>query len=688
MNIGKISNLKIVSIAIVFIASLLITLLSPSNNTFKYQYSIGKPWQYDKLKASYEFPIYKDQAVIELERDSVKENSIKVYHISDKIKNDALNQWTEEYNNNISLNLIDINDDKLYHFILDRLEQYYDIGIISTSLKDSLDRNNDLELNLSKGKYSFEMVPRTRFYQPLEIFEIINDALKQNFKDIDAEKINLNKFININIEIDTLITNSLLKDSESKLSISSGSVQKDELIVDNGQIVDANIKNILDSYQKAEMSKSRTSKQAIIYGFGLFIIFIVLWGSFILVFINFNGIDQYSIKNVIFISVFMLLMIILTEMNFRYNLSADYMIPYVILAMIVRMFFDHKLAFLSYIYTIIMSAIFVPESVGFITIQISAGAVALLSLRNLNNRAKIIKASLFVFLTYIILVMSLHMYQEGTIWGLLVDDILHLALNTIFIIFSFFFVYVFEKMFGYISNFTLVELSDVSNPILSKLSEEAPGTFQHSMQVATLATEAARKVGANVYLIRAGALYHDIGKIKNPMYFTENQGLYNPHDAISYEESAKIIIRHVIDGISIAHKYNLPNQIIDFIRTHHGRSYTKYFYNMYSNEHIGEEIDKEPFTYPGPNPFNKETGILMLADSVEASSRSLKEHTEEGIKKLIDKIIDDIVFNGLLNDTNLTFSDIKTIKQVFYEKIKIMYHSRISYPENKNEDKK
>lgn len=688
MNIGKISNLKIVSIAIVFIASLLITLLSPSNNTFKYQYSIGKPWQYDKLKASYEFPIYKDQAVIELERDSVKENSIKVYHISDKIKNDALNQWTEEYNNNISLNLIDINDDKLYHFILDRLEQYYDIGIISTSLKDSLDRNNDLELNLSKGKYSFEMVPRTRFYQPLEIFEIINDALKQNFKDIDAEKINLNKFININIEIDTLITNSLLKDSESKLSISSGSVQKDELIVDNGQIVDANIKNILDSYQKAEMSKSRTSKQAIIYGFGLFIIFIVLWGSFILVFINFNGIDQYSIKNVIFISVFMLLMIILTEMNFRYNLSTDYMIPYVILAMIVRMFFDHKLAFLSYIYTIIMSAIFVPESVGFITIQISAGAVALLSLRNLNNRAKIIKASLFVFLTYIILVMSLHMYQEGTIWGLLVDDILHLALNTIFIIFSFFFVYVFEKMFGYISNFTLVELSDVSNPILSKLSEEAPGTFQHSMQVATLATEAARKVGANVYLIRAGALYHDIGKIKNPMYFTENQGLYNPHDAISYEESAKIIIRHVIDGISIAHKYNLPNQIIDFIRTHHGRSYTKYFYNMYSNEHIGEEIDKEPFTYPGPNPFNKETGILMLADSVEASSRSLKEHTEEGIKKLIDKIIDDIVFNGLLNDTNLTFSDIKTIKQVFYEKIKIMYHSRISYPENKNEDKK
>lgn len=688
MNIGKISNLKIVSIAIVFIASLLITLLSPSNNTFKYQYSIGKPWQYDKLKASYEFPIYKDQAVIELERDSVKENSIKVYHISDKIKNDALNQWTEEYNNNISLNLIDINDDKLYHFILDRLEQYYDIGIISTSLKDSLDRNNDLELNLSKGKYSFEMVPRTRFYQPLEIFEIINDALKQNFKDIDAEKINLNKFININIEIDTLITNSLLKDSESKLSISSGSVQKDELIVDNGQIVDANIKNILDSYQKAEMSKSRTSKQAIIYGFGLFIIFIVLWGSFILVFINFNGVDQYSIKNIIFISVFMLLLVIITEMNFRYNLSADYMIPYVILAMIVRMFFDHKLAFLSYIYTIIMSAIFVPESVGFITIQISAGAVALLSLRNLNNRAKIIKASLFVFLTYIILVMSLHMYQEGTIWGLLVDDILHLALNTIFIIFSFFFVYVFEKMFGYISNFTLVELSDVSNPILSKLSEEAPGTFQHSMQVATLATEAARKVGANVYLIRAGALYHDIGKIKNPMYFTENQGLYNPHDAISYEESAKIIIRHVIDGISIAHKYNLPNQIIDFIRTHHGRSYTKYFYNMYSNEHIGEEIDKEPFTYPGPNPFNKETGILMLADSVEASSRSLKEHTEEGIKKLIDKIIDDIVFNGLLNDTNLTFSDIKTIKQVFYEKIKIMYHSRISYPENKNEDKK
>jgi putative nucleotidyltransferase with HDIG domain len=331
-----------------------------------------------------------------------------------------------------------------------------------------------------------------------------------------------------------------------------------------------------------------------------------------------------------------------------------------------------------------MSALMVSFPFEFIVIQIAAAMVSIFMLKELSERSQLIKSSFFILLTYILVYIGLELYQEGNIkeinWVILV----YFLINFIFIMFSYSLVYLVEKSFGFISGVSLIELSNINKPLLKELSEKAPGTFQHSLQVSNLAMAAAAKLGANASLIRTGALYHDIGKMANPAFFTENQvpGM-NPHAGLPFEESARIIINHVKDGLKIAQKHNVPQQIIDFIETHHGTSMPKYFYISWKNANPGKEANEADFRYPGPNPFSKETAIMMMADAVEASSRSLSEYSEEALRNLIDKIIDSQVAEGYFKLAPITFKDIQTVKDVFVEKLATMYHSRIAYPELK-----
>jgi putative nucleotidyltransferase with HDIG domain len=318
-------------------------------------------------------------------------------------------------------------------------------------------------------------------------------------------------------------------------------------------------------------------------------------------------------------------------------------------------------------------------------LQVFAGIVVMFSLKELSQRSQLFRCSIFVFVTYVVFYISLVLYQEGDFMKINWEMMLFFLINLVLLMFSYVLIYMLEKIFGYISPITLVELSNINSPILKKLSETAPGTFQHSLQVSILASEAGEKIGANTQLIRTGALYHDIGKMNNPAYFTENRNAgINPHDKLSYEESARIIIAHVKEGIKIAEKDSIPQPIIDFIKTHHGKGVAKYFYNSFCNAHPDVPVNKELFSYPGPNPFTKETALLMMADSVEAASRSLTEYTDENIKNLINKIIDDKIEDGLLKDAPLTFKDIEVIKTEFQERLKTIYHTRISYPDLKN----
>lgn len=375
--------------------------------------------------------------------------------------------------------------------------------------------------------------------------------------------------------------------------------------------------------------------------------------------------------------------VFLTEICVTYSIFNIYIIPYAIVPIVVRTFFDSRTALFTHLITVLICSIMAPFPHEFLILQIIAGMVVTFSLRELSERSQLMRCSFFVFLSYTLAYLGLVLYQDADLNKIHWMMMLYFGINLILLMFTYVLVYMLEKTFGYLSTITLVELSNINSGILKKLSETCPGTFQHSLQVSIIASEAAAKIGANAQLVRTGAMYHDIGKMCNPIFFTENQNQQNPHDGLSFEESAQMVISHVTEGVKIAEKASLPKEIIDFIRTHHGRGKAKYFYNSFKNKYPDREVNEELFTYPGPNPFSKETAIVMMADSVEAASRSLKEHTVEGIQQLVNKIIETQIADGLLKNAPLTFRDVESIKQVFIEKLKIMYHTRISYPDLK-----
>ena len=376
---------------------------------------------------------------------------------------------------------------------------------------------------------------------------------------------------------------------------------------------------------------------------------------------------------------------ILTELCVTYALFNVYILPFAIVPIVVRTFFDSRTALFTHLIIVLICSLMVPFPHEFLLLQTIAGMVVTFSLRNLSERSQLIRCAFFIFLSYAICYMSLTLFQEANLNKINWMMMLYFGINFILVMFTYVLVYMLEKTFGYVSDITLVELSNINNPILKKLSETCPGTFQHSLQVSILASEAAAKIGANAQLVRTGALYHDIGKMSNPVFFTENQSSVNPHNQLSFDQSAQIIISHVTEGVKIAEKALLPKAVISFIRTHHGRGKAKYFYNSFKNQYPDKPINDELFTYPGPNHFSKETAVLMMADSVEAASRSLKEHTEESISALVNKIIDGQIADGLLKSAPLTFKDVETIKSVFVDKLKTMFHTRISYPDLKKQ---
>lgn len=663
--------------SVLLAVAIIITLFAPRGQRFQYDFSKGKPWQYDLLTAPYDFPIYKTEQNIKQQEDSIKASMIPIYSIDEEVIEHVLNKLKEDY--------VEIYREQVpthyLAFLQNKLTQLYAEGILEVSDKEALREQNKLEVQLLEANQILKKTPLSRFYNLKEAYNQVYASLPASIDRSKFALIKLNDYLQNNVRYEAGLNDKILGEKLSKLSHSTGVVQQGERIIDRGEIITSHIHDILRSLRTVQLERSGESVQYQVVNLGVFgsvLIIMSLFGTYLVLFsVRFS----LEFKSILFLACAVLLFVVLTELNASYDWFNAKIIPYVMLPIMARVFFDSQTALITHISCILISALFVAEPLDFIIIQLCAGVAVAISLQSLTNRADVIRAVFVVYATYTVTSIALTLFREGTIRQVYWFTQLHYAINLIFLTFSYILIAVVEKALGYVSNIRLVELSDMNSPLLRELSEVAPGTFQHSLQVSILCTEAASKVGADVQLIRAGALYHDIGKMKNPAYFTENQGVFNPHHALQYEESAHIIIRHVTDGIALAQKHNLPPQVIEFIRTHHGKGMTKYFYNTYSNEHPDEVVDPAPFTYPGPNPYTKETGILMLADAVEASSRSLKEHTEEGIRKLIDKIIDGIISEGLLQDTPLTFRDIKVIKEAFYSKIRTIYHARISYPD-------
>lgn len=667
--------------AMIFVAAVgLIVYFLPRDGKFNYQFGIDKPWKYGQLMATFDFPIYKDDAIVKREQDSLMKFFQPYYKLDKEVENGAIAQLKENYNNNLK----DIlpSADYIRH-IEKGLKEIYQAGVVSTEdvkelRKDSASSIMVIEDKLANPRRTDGVFTVKEAYEYL----LSGDAEKYN-KDI-LRQCDLNEYITPNLSYDSLRTQTAREEVLDNYSWATGMVQSGQKIIDRGEIIDEPTYNILESLRKESIKRNQLfgQKRAMLGGQILFVsIFMLCFMLYLELFRR----DYYARKgNLSLLFILIVFYCVVTALMVSNNLFNIYIIPYAMLPIIIRIFLDSRTALLTYVITILICSITLRYPHEFILTQLAAGFVAVFSLRELSQRSQLFRTAILVILTYAAVYLSIELITENDLSKLNASMYIYFIINGILLLFAYPLLFLLEKTFGFTSNVTLVELSNINNDLLRRMSETVPGTFQHSMQVANLAAEAAIRIGAKSQLVRTGALYHDIGKMENPAFFTENQSAgVNPHKNLNYEQSSQVVINHVTDGLKLAEKHNLPTVIKDFISTHHGRGKTKFFYISWKNEHPGEEPDEETFTYPGPNPFSKETAILMMADAVEAASRSLPEYTEESISSLVDKIIDSQVAEGYFKECPITFKDIATIKTVFKEKLKTIYHTRISYPELK-----
>lgn len=660
------------------ITTVLIAYFFPREGLFRYQFFEGKPWKYGLLTAPQDFPIYKTTEEVEAGKDSVLKNFSPYYRLNGEMLEQQKDKLRDAYKKQFSNSV----PAEYMQYIEKSLSELYKKGIIASSDLEKLRKENKAQVNLLVSNVS-QLYFVSDFFTVKSAYEFIFDNASASVNKTVLQRCNINNFLAENVSYDATTTEKVKEELLKSVPIANGMVQAGERIVDRGEIIDNHTYNVLRSLKIVHESKSGGSNRQNIIIAGQFVYVLGIMVCFWLYLFSFRAKLLSRRKDVVFLLVCILFPSLVTELCISQSLFNIYIIPFGIVPIVIRTFFDSRTAMFTHLMVALLCALMAPFPFEFLTLQIVAGMVAIFSLKELSQRSQLISSAFFISLSYTICYLSITIYQEADFTKINWNMLLYFGINFILLMFAYVLVYVLEKTFGYISSITLVELSNINTPLLKKLSETAPGTFQHSLQVSILASAAAAKIGANSQLVRTGAMYHDIGKMVNPVFFTENQSSVNPHNKLSYEESAQIIIGHVTEGVKLAEKAMLPEKIIDFIRTHHGAGKVKYFYNSFKNKYPDRQIDESLFTYPGPNPFTQETAIVMMADSIEATSRSLKEHTEEGISALVNKIIDSQLADGLLKNAPLTFRDVEEIKQVFIEKLKIMYHTRISYPDLK-----
>lgn len=653
----------------------LIVWFLPRESRFNFQFQQGKPWQYGTLIAKFDFPVMKSDETIKRERDSLLRQYEPYYSFNDDVEKRELEQFRSDYKNGIQ----DL-PPEFVSVIAINLHKLYQQGIIDPHDYNELIKDTTQRIRIVSGKEA-RSIKVAEFNSTMTAYEKLftEELLSQNRQIL--QKCNLNNYIEPNLVFDKDRSETAERDIMTSVPLASGVVLTGQKIIDRGEIVDARTNLILTSFQQELAKRGSNSQQMRTMLLGQIFLVSLLVISFTIYLRMFFSDYLEKPRNLMMLYALILIFPILTSLMVQYNLYTVYLIPYVMVPIFIRVFMDSRTAFMAHVITILLCAPALRFPFEFIVVELIAGIVAIFTLKELYRRSQLFKTALIVTMTYAATYLSLELINNDDVNFIDRSMYYYFIINGILLLFVYPLMYLIEKMFGFTSNVTLVELSNTNNDLLRKLSEVAPGTFQHSIQVGNLAAEVTNKINGNSALVRTGALYHDIGKMLNPAFFTENQNGVNPHLNLSYIESAQIIIAHVTDGIKLADKYNLPGIIKDFISTHHGVSKTKYFYVSYMNEHPNEEIDDLLFTYPGPNPFTKEQAVLMMADSVEASSRSLSEYTEKSISDNVCRIIDSQVKEGCFRDCPITFRDIETAKSILTEKLKSIYHTRISYPE-------
>ena len=652
--------------AIVIVTVLVIVWLMPRDGRNYVYAEQGKPWKYADLTAPFDFPIYKSEQMIQKEKDSLMKEYQPYFYYNKEVEGNMVRKFVTDFSGGIP----GLSDDYI-SIIANRLHKIYQTGIVSSPEYSRLAKDTTQCIMVADGKNATS-IPIVRFLSTKKAYEqlFLDNILEQHRSQL--QKCNLNNYITPNIIYDKERSDESLQDMQKSIPLALGVAQKGQKIIDRGEIVTEAKYRIIESFQKEnERRNSNTTQQQLtLCGEALYVLLIMVFFTFYLTLFRKDYFEKA--RNVAMLYSLIIIFSIITGV----------MVP-----IFTRVFMDSRTAIITHLTMILVCAIMLQHPLEFIVVEMVAGLAAVYSLRDLQFRSQLFKTAILVTLVAMLMNFAFDLIRMKEFEEFDMSYYNYLIINGILLLFAYPLLYLMEKTFGFISDITLIELSNTNNPLLRRMSEVAPGTFQHSIQVGNLASEIANKIGAKAQLVRTGALYHDIGKTINPIYFTENQSGINPHEDLSLIESAQIIISHVTEGMKLAERNNLPSIIKDFISTHHGHGKAKYFYLKYKNENPDDQVDDLLFTYPGPNPFTREQAILMIADGVEAASRSLPEYTEKNIRDLVNRLVDGMVNDGFFRECPITFRDITYAKTVLCEKLKTIYHARVSYPVDKNANK-
>ena len=665
---------------LLFIAVVSVTVyFLPRSAENHYTFEEGRPWSYALLTAPFDIPIHLDSLSAAKVKDSIDTHFEPVFTRDLTAEKTIISDYTTRLNATKDLDITPAQRNQ----IIKEIRKVYENGIV----------DRDTYAKISSGKLPTVRfihdnvaisIPTANYLSAFRAYEHLDSVLKDpNVRQaISATK--LSQVLHPNILVDTVTSRRLLNESYQKAMAPVGVIQQGERIIDKGVIVTSRLATVLHTYEKIANERGNSAISQHYYPIaGQTLYMLILYGmlfAYLYIFRRDYFEDDHTVVFIITLIGLFTLFAFAMQAGFS---TGFYITPFTIVPILVLIFLDSRTAYFCHVILVLICSIVASFALEFIFMQFIAGVVAIDSLKDLSRRSQLIRTAALIFLAYTLSYVAIEVMQagslartEGRIFGCF-------AINAILISFSYVLMFLLERVYGFTSRVTLVELSDINNPLLRELSEECPGTFNHSMAVSNLASAAASRIGANVQLVRTGALYHDIGKIKNPAFYTENQHGVNPHDALDPIQSARIVTGHVNEGLALAEKAKLPKVIRNFISEHHGAGKARYFYTTYCNAHPDEEVDPANFTYPGPNPQSKETSLLMMADSVEAASRSMTDHSPEAISALVNKIIDSQIAEGLHNESPISFRDVSTIKEVFAQRLRTMYHSRISYPELK-----
>ena len=671
MKKNKRNNILIIALLVLSIVLIATTLFFCREQDTTYSFEVGKPWLHSRLEADFQFDIEVDEATRKHITDSVNQNFAKIYTM-DRKKGEQQQ----------ALLYRALNGKPGSQALMQAVDKLYNDGIVDNDAANDIRAGKQLRFMV--GNNELQVVDATNMRTVRQAYEWLADSLKSNIGVQEALKaVDIRDYLVPNLMVDTEENEKWLGEDLRDALRSPGTVQRGEVIITRGEIVTPQKSAAIQSYQDelARRSKQRNVDESLTLLGQVLIAGILMLAFYFFMKLLRNQVFSKT-RQMVFLISFITLFVIAVFLLVKFRYMMLYVIPFALVPIIVSSFFDDHTSFFVHIVTVLIcSLIATSHQAEFIIMQFLAGIIAIISVKELTKRTQLVQCAASIFLAYCVTYLAMLLINEGDLNSFDRHFVAYFLVNCVILSFAFLIIPVVEKIFGFTSTMTLLELADINNPLLRQLSTNCPGTFQHSLQVANLGGEAALKIGANMQLVRAGALYHDIGKTKNPAFFTENQIGENPHDhLVRPEDSAKIVIDHVANGIKLAEEAGLPKIIKDLIAQHHGKGITRYFYYKAREANPDKEIDPAPFTYPGPNPQTKEAAILMMADACEAATKSLSDHSESAISGMVSKIIDSQVADGLLRETPISFRDVETIKQLFVERLRTSYHVRVSYP--------